>query len=48
MGVNEGSLQLNRYRVDNGKLTFSVTIRYILTSSAACGVCDTPLRPLSP
>ena len=42
MGVNEGSLQFisyYRYRDDNGKLTYSITIRYILASSA-CGVCN--------
>ena len=32
-----------RYKGDNGKLTFSTTLQYILTSSIAiahCGVCN--------
>ena len=33
MGVNEGSLQVIGIE-DNGKLTYSIIIRYILTSSA--------------
>ena len=33
MGVNEGSLQV-RYRGDIGKLTYIITMRYILTSIA--------------
>ena len=41
MGINEGSLQVSyRYRGDIGKLTYSITIRYIPTSSSACGVRD--------
>ena len=43
MGVNEeGNLQVieNVDRGDIGKLTYSITIRYILTSSSARGVCS--------
>ena len=39
MGINEGSLQVID-EGDNGKFTNIITLRYMFTSSAYCGVCN--------